>query len=365
MNVVFKILHRSLVIEFYKQNAAFFGLVFLVFFGFIKSDEHIAIGAFLVGNPETLYFLYILLLAYAVKVMLFQLSAINKSEHMFLESFFLLDRKTRILTVASTSILLLIPVLTYALFLIFLALPQGLLTAVISIILCLATLLILLALVIQHQLNRLPHEKKIFQIRFFSRLTLPACLFYIAFLFRKEIVLLILSKVYSCLLLIGTTELYDTDAFDLRLLTTGVMLSIVGNVALMHKYVWFQYHSMAFTLNLPLRSFTIIRRHLLVIAILLIPEIITLFRYYPLSPDFIDALGELIFGIGLCFIMFAWMLRRQVALADFMVNVFWLLVGITFLILFSVHPLILGILMLVISANIIYIRHYQYEHSDQ
>lgn len=365
MNAVFKILHRSLVIEFYKQNAAFFGLLLLVFFGFVKSNEHIAIGAFLVGNPEALFFLYILWMAYTVKVLLFQLPVINKPEHQFLESFFLLDRKTKILAVSSTSVLLLIPVLAYAMFLIFLALPEGQLTAIISIILCLFILLLSLALVILYQLNRLPHEKKIFQIRFFSRIALPAYLFFLTYLFRKESVMLILSKVYSCLLIIGTSALYATDTFDLRLLTTGVMLSVVGNVALLHKYVRFHYHSMAFTFNLPFSSFSIIGRHIVVIAILLIPEILTLIRHYPLSPGILDISGVLVFGLSLCFIMFAWMLRRQVALADFMVIVFWLVVVTTFFILFSIHPLILGILILAISVIITYIRHDKFEYADQ
>lgn len=364
MKAVFRILHRSLVVEFYKQNAAFFGLILLVLFGFVKSNEHIAIGAFFVGNPEALFFLYIPWLAYTAKVLLFQLPVINKPEHHFLESFFVLDLKTKILAVTSTSVSLLIPVLAYAIFLLFLALPEGQFTAVISITICLTMLITLMASTILYWLNRLPHEKKIFQIRLFKRIPLPASLFFITFIIRKEIVMLILSKVYSCLLIIGTSALYATDNFDLRLLTTGVMLSAVGNVALLHKYISFQYQSMAFTLNLPLSTFTIISRHILVIVILSIPEIFTLFRYYPLSPEIMDISGILVFVVGLSFLMFAWMLSRQVALADFMVNVFWLVVIMTFFVLFSVHPLILGILMLVISVMITYIRHDQYEHAE-
>ena len=122
---------------------------------------------------------------------------------------------------------------------------------------------------------------------------------------------------------------------------------------------------MAFTLNLPFSSLTIIGRHILVITILLIPEMLTLFRHYPLSPEIMDIAGIFVFGLGLCFIMFALMISRQVALADFMVNVFWFVVVVTFFVLFSVHPLILGILMLVISVIITYIRHDQYEHAGQ
>jgi hypothetical protein len=59
MTSVLKVLNRCLVVEFYRQNAGFFGLLFLILFGFIKAGEHIAIGSFLVANPTTLVFLYL------------------------------------------------------------------------------------------------------------------------------------------------------------------------------------------------------------------------------------------------------------------------------------------------------------------
>lgn len=58
MRPVLNVINRCIVIEFYKQNAAFFGLILLVFFGFIKAQEHIAIGSFLIANPVALFYLY-------------------------------------------------------------------------------------------------------------------------------------------------------------------------------------------------------------------------------------------------------------------------------------------------------------------
>jgi len=364
MKVVSNIIQRGLVVEFYKQNAAFFGLILLVFFGFIKSSEHIAIGSFLVNNPESLLFVYALWMAYAVKVVLFLLPAINRPENQFLANYFLLNPFTKYMVSWTSVLVLLIPVIMYGVFLMSLSAMQGHVLPIFSILACLFMLITILALLVNNQLNRLPHEKKIFQFRPFKKITIAPEFFFISFLIRNEIVLLILTKIYGALLIIGSSALYQTDDFDLRLLTTGVLLAAVGNVAILHKYVWFQYQPMAFSLNLPIAFFKIVVRQIITFFILLLPEFMVLLRHYPLEPGIYDVFGLLFFPVGLCYLMYGWMIWKNTTLSDFIIVVFWLIVLSTFFILFSVHPAILGIFTLVLSVIITYFRHYQYEHLE-
>lgn len=364
MRAVLKILHRSLVIEFYKHNAAFFGLIILVFFGFIRGNEHLIIGAFLVSNPGALFFLYALWLVYSIKVILFLKPEIHKSQNSFLESFLLLSNKVKFTSLYSVSLFILAPVLFYGSFLMFLAISKSHFLTVFSITGFILLLSLGLSAYIHYQLHRLPHEKQVFQLRFFKKITLAPKLFYISFLLRKEVVLFILTKIYTCLLIIGTSALYTTDDFDLRLLATGVLLATVGNVTIMHKYVWFQYQPLAFSLNLPRTYSNIIMSQIMSIIIVSIPEIVVLFRHYPISMNVLNIIGLLLLVIGLNHFMYAWMIRQQVELSNFIVVVFWIVVFTTFFILFSVHPLLIGIFLLAISMIIIYFRHYQYEHTD-
>lgn len=364
MTATLKIIHRSLVLEFFKQNAAFFGLILLVFFGFIKSSEHIAIGNFLVNNPEALLFVYALWLTYALKIVLFLLPTVNHPEYEFLAIYLLLDRQTKIVATLSAALFFMLPVVSYDVFLISLCVLVGNVIPIISLLGSLTVLVVLLALYINYLLARLPHEKRTFQFRAFKKITMPPQFFFISFLIRREVVLLIFTKLYGILLIISSTVLYRTDDFDLRVLTTGVLLSAVGNVAIIYKYVWFQYHPMAFSLNLPISFFKIALRQIITFAILLIPEFLVLLRHYPLDPGFYDISGLLLFSIGLCYLMFAWMIRKQTALSDFMIAVFWIIVLTTFFILFSIHPVILGFFMLAISLIITYIRYFRYEHLE-
>ncbi len=364
MTSVFHIINRCIVVEFYKQNAAFFGLIFLILFGFIKSGEHIAIGSFLVATPSALYYLYILWLVYLIKVILFIIPAINKEDNHFMEVFCLLPMKLKINTVTLASVQLLMPIIAYALFLISLAFPHAFYISIFSLALSLCIFISVISYFFYAKLNALPHEKVTFQIRVFNKITIPSFLFFIEHMLRKEIVLLLLSKFYVCALLIGTSILYTTDQFDLRLLTIGVLLAFVGNVAIVHKYVWFRHYQMAFLKNLPLPLFTRLSSQVITFTVLLIPEFLVLSRHYPLEPHFLDITGIVLFGISLTLLMYALLLIKQAELSDFMIVMFWIVVVTTFLILFSIHPLILALLYLFISIPTIYIRHYKFEYVE-
>jgi hypothetical protein len=318
----------------------------------------------LVNNSESLLFVYALWVAYALKVVLFLLPAINRPENQFLANYFLLDPLTKITAACTSVLVLLIPMIMYGVFLISLSAMEGFIFPVFSIVACLLILIATLTLLVNNQLNRLPHEKKIFQLRLFKKMTLAPEFFFISFLARNEIVLLMLSKIYGVLLIIGSSAMYRTGDFDLRVLSTGVLLAAVGNVAILHKYVWFQYQPMVFSLNLPISFFKIALRQIITIFILLLPEFVVLFRHYPLDAVAYDVFGLLLFPVALCYLMYAWMILRQKTLSEFMVVVFWLIVLTTFFILFSVHPAVLGVFVLAISVIITYFRHYRYEHRE-
>lgn len=364
MRPVFNVLNRCLVIEFYKQNAAFFSLILLVFFGFIKAPEHIAIGTFLVSSPVTLFYLYAIWLIYGIKVILFVLPTIGKKENQFLESYYLLPLKLKVTTASLITFALLIPIVGYSIFLILIAIPDDLYLSIISLVSSLLIILSGISFLLIRKLNNLPHETSFFQIKLFKKLSLPPFMFFIEHLVRKEIVLLLLSKLYVCALIIGTALLYQTDTFDLRVLTTGVLFAVVGNLTLVHKFAWFQFKHMAFFRNLPHSFLQLFIRQSITFAILLLPEFIVLFRHYPIAPHFWDILGILLFGFSIYNLLYALFLIHPVELSKFMIPIFWILILTTFIILFSIHPLMLGGLYLLISIITTYFRHDQFEYIE-
>lgn len=364
MKPVLKVIIRCIVIEFYKQNAAFFGLILLVFFGFIKAQEHIAIGSFLVSNPVALFYLYAIWLLYGIKIILFVLPAINKKENEFLESFFLLSLKLKIATTSLAAFALLVPILAYSIFLILLSIPHGLYLSIISLLSSLFIILSGISFLLIKKLNVLPHETTFFQFRFFKKLSLPPFMFFIEHLVRKEIVLLLLTKFYVCALIIGTSLLYRTDNFDLRVLTTGVLFAFFGNATLVDKFVWFQFKQMVFFRNLPQSFLQLLIRQSITFAILLLPEIMVLLRYYPIEPQLMDMVGILLFGFSIYYLIYSILLIKPIELSKLMVPIFWIVILTTFIILFSIHPLFLGLLYLFISLFIIYFRYDQVEYSE-
>lgn len=362
MAAIFKVINRCLVVEFYKQNVAFFGLIFLVLFGFLKTSEHLAIGAFFVSNPASLFYLYLLWLAYTIKVVLFVFPTIHKTENQFLDVFCLFSIKDKIAATLASAITLLLPCMAYALFLILLAIHQNRVISMVSLFFASLLFCIFLTIILLKKLNSLPQEKSTLRIKQFKTFTKPSFLFFIEHLSRNEFVLFSLSKIYVCGLIIGTSILYGTDQYDMRLWSIGVLLAFVGNVAIVQKYLAFQYHEMQFSNNLPLSYLRRIGQISITVLLFLLPEVLVTLRYLPQEFNFMDFSGLLLFGFSLNLLMYGLYLWQVVDLGRFMNSIFWLVVITTFLILFSVQPWILGALNLLISMTIIHYRQYEYEH---
>ena len=365
MTSVLSVLNRCLAVEFYRQNAGFFGLLILVVFGFIKTSEHLAIGAFLVANPATLLFLYVIWILYGIKVALFVRPAISKKENSFLAVFALLPIHIKLKSALGVSLTLVLPVIAYGAFLITLAIPHQFYSAIASILLALATLVIGLSLFIFIRLRNSHSEKIYLHIPLFSKIARSSWLFFIEYLLRKDPVLFTLSKAYSCLVIIGTSALYKTDQFDLRLITTGILLSFVGNVSILHKYCWFLYQKLKFTLNRPISFARFTANQLELLMLILVPETIVVLRYYPLPPNTADIIGLVLFGLGITVLSFSFLLLKQIELSQFITRIFWLIVLSTFLILFSIHPLILGFLYLFIAIAILYFWRFRFEYIEK
>jgi len=361
MKPILKVLLRCLPIEFYKQNVAFFGLIFLILFGFIKASEHLAIGTFLVANSSTLVFLYLLWIAYSIKIFLFANSILIKKKNSFLEVFYLLKLRIKTKAILIISLFFLFPTIAYAAFLIAIATSFGFTISIISIATFLSFNVITLSVVLINKLDKIHYEKRNIEFRLLRKIAIPSWLFFIAYLLRKEPVLLILSKAYSCLIIIGTAALYHTDQFDLRVLSTGILLSFVGNSAILHKYIWFVYQRMQYALNMPQSFLGYWSTQFATITLLLMPEIIALIRYYPIDPVPYDIIGVLFFGVAINVLIFALLLMKQQELSDFMSRVFWLIIISTFLILFSIHPLIMAFLYIFIATTMMYFHRFKFE----
>jgi len=77
-----------------------------------------------------------------------------------------------------------------------------------------------------------------------------------------------------------------------------------------------------------------------------------------------DIAGLIIFGSGICMLIFSINLIKEANMEKMMTWMFWLIVGATFLILFSIHPMVLGALSLGAYSAVLKGRHYRFEFSE-
>ncbi len=136
-------------------------------------------------------------------------------------------------------------------------------------------------------------------------------------------------------------------------------------MAILHRYIWFSFHRLAIARNMPTSFTRLILSHVYTYAILLTPEFIVLLRHYPLNLNFMDVSGVLVFGMGVVFLMYSLMLVKQVELSKAITYIFWLVVLTTFIILFFIHPLVLGFFFFFLSLTIIYLRHDKFEYIEK
>jgi len=78
----------------------------------------------------------------------------------------------------------------------------------------------------------------------------------------------------------------------------------------------------------------------------------------------LDVAGLVVFGSGLCMLIFSINLLKEADMEKMMIWMFWMIVGTTFLILFSMHPMALGALSLGIYSIVLKVRHYQFEFTE-
>jgi hypothetical protein len=74
--------------------------------------------------------------------------------------------------------------------------------------------------------------------------------------------------------------------------------------------------------------------------------------------------GLFAFGSGICMLILSINLLKEADMEKMMIWMFWMIVGATFMILFSIHPMALGVLSLGIYSIVLKVRHYQFEFTE-
>lgn len=359
MKSLFRIFNLTIIKEYYRQNAVFIFAVMMFAFGFLRAIEHITFIKNVLKYPSLLGLVFVAWALHGLKVTLFTLRLLEAKQNEFLYHARLFPPLKRFLVLCLLQFSLIQLTFLYALAMIKFGIEDKQWLAVGYIIVFNIALLIIGAFIYEYRIQR-PNSEQVRSKpiqQFIARFRTPGYLFFIRYLFSKQPVLLLLTKLFSCLVLMGVCNLYLTDDYDERLLTLGGLFVAAGHTVFCQQYFLFENKFLLITKNLPLNYIQRLLNYLLAYSILLLPEIIVLARNLPADVSFVYMGILVIFILSMIFLNHHVQYINNISHDAFMQRLFF--TGILFLVLIMFKiPVILMALINFSIAAFVFKKHY-------
>jgi hypothetical protein len=196
-----------------------------------------------------------------------------------------------------------------------------------------------------------------------SRFKTPSYLFFIRYLFAKQPVLLLLSKVFTCFMLIGVCGLYPTDAYDERLLALGGLFAAAGHTVFCQQFFYYENQFLSFNRNLPLSSQQRILGYSLTYSLLLIPELIVLLRNLPEGVNYLFALQLIIFILSMIFLNHHTQYINNVSTDTYLQRLFFAGILFLLLIMFKIPVILMALVNFSLAIFVFHKNYYESQSS--
>lgn len=359
MKSIFRILNLTIVKEYYRQNAVFIFAIMLFSFGFLRAIEHITIIKMALKLPSLLALTFLVWLLHTLKVILFTQRMLESKTNEFLYHIRLFSPLKRILAFGMMQFSLIQLTFLYSLWMLKIGIEEKQFVAILAIIVCNLLLILLGIFVYEYRIQR-PNSVSVTAKpiqHFLAKFQTPNYLFFIRFLFAKQPVLLLLTKLFSCFVLVGICNLYPTDAYDERLLSLGGLFAAAGHTVFCQQFFNFENQYLSFNRNLPITSPKRLFNYTLSYLILLLPEIIILARNLPDGVSYIFALKLALLILSMIFLNHHVQYINGISHDTFMQRLFFAGILFLLLIMFKI-PVILMILVNFSVAIFVFQKHY-------
>lgn len=357
------ILQKVLVNYFYKVNAGFFLFGFFVLFGLPISPVafHLSLISGIIQSQVFVAVVMLIWLLYNLKCLDYILKQLRDPRQSFLFCFNNLPAKKAWSYMFYVQVLIYMPVLMYAIAIIWFAMKkqQYLFTAEIIIfnaIVVAASAFIYFIAIQKKQLFRqitaLPGIRINLSKPFFS---IP-----LYFLWNERKQMVLVTKFFSLMLLYGFIKLYEPDHYDIRPLQLCLLLIAASHSGIIFQVRTFEEEYLAFSRNLPLKTPVRFIRMTAMYARLLLPEFILLFKGYPAHFSLADYPQLLLLVTALLSLFHVTLLLEDTETEQMMRVVFGILAACFFIILYN-PGIMLPCVMLVLSFALFNAYYYNFE----
>lgn len=364
--IVLSILQRVLVNHFYKINAGFFLFWFFVLFGVVSGGQlisyHLSLMHGMVQSPVFLACVVVIWLLYTLKCVNYITNQLNDPRQHFLSVLNRLPDGRQFLYMLYVHAMVYLPVLVYAVAVAAVAAREKYFVSMAAVAV-LNLLMIISAAWVYFSCLR----KKNTGIRIrFPRIPVPRPFFSLSLWFildeRKQ--MLLVTKIFSFLLLYAFIGLYEPDRPDLRPLLLIMSVVAVAHAAIVAQIRAFEEERLVFIKNLPVPFLRRLGMMWLQYFVLLLPEFVFMWKGFPVHFEAADVPQVLLLSISILAFFHALLLMKDTDMESYYKTVFatW---AVLFFVLLYDPGIGLALLLLVVSSAIYQSHLYDFEKKSQ
>lgn len=357
MRAAINILQKVLVNQFYSVNAGFFLFTFFVAFGIPQNvkEFHLSLIDGVIKNPSILLLVMCAWLLYNIKCLDYIIKLLIKPQQRFLYSLCSLSYARQYAYFLYVQVMVYMPVLVYTMFAIVIGLQKGYYASAAETI---AFTLAVAGLTPVLYIRALQHRPLLAGStpRVILKLGKPLFSLPLFNVWRHNKQMLVISKTFSLFLLYIFIKLYQPDHYDIRPALLCINVAAAANSAIVFEIKIFEDFFMQMQRNFPL---TLLRRFgntVLCFMLLMLPELMFLFKGYPLYFNLIDYMQLLLLCVGLLLLLYACLFTGEINMDSYIKLVFAFLAILFFIILYN-PGIVLGVAVNALALGI-YASHY-------
>ena len=368
MNTINKILKHSVAGPFYRQHAGAFLFLFFILFGIQPSfnDALKTHYAFITGILTSIIFFFIALsgwILYALKIILFFRSCLQKESYDFLYHLNALKPTKRFLLLLRLNSTMLAPLTFYGLFILGVAIKDHYIITGLSVVFLIVFLHFAATLICYVFLQKAKAIQQVVKNTILFPLPKTLFGFVLKFIFHRQFITLLIVKLlsFSCLYFFVRT---DASVFEERMLWLLYITSLIGHSIIVYKNFHFMEAELSFYRNLPVRGALTLLSLLGVYTILLLPEAWALRGLITTQGHAADYTWMMLTGPSLLLLLHSLLYTEDMGMEEFLKLLFGVWIVMIFFSLSKNHW-ILPAICFVFATIIFFISYDKYEKNTE
>jgi hypothetical protein len=283
---IIKILQKVFIIHFYKLNAGFFLFGFVVLYGIVAPgmliSYHLSLMQGMIQSYSFLGFVIFFWLLYTMKCIDYTVKQLNDPKQIFLFALHTLSNQQQFFYLLYVHTLIYLPVGLYASIVAMIAAKQGFYGSMFAVIT--SNILMMAGATYLYRI-RLQRRAFIFftlmpEIHF--RFKKQLCMLPLWFLMNHRKQMLLITKIFSLLLLYAFTNLYEPEQYDVRPILLIMLMIAMAHCTIVLQIRQFEESFLSFNRNLPVSILKRFVGMLWMFIILLLPEFLFVWKAFPI-----------------------------------------------------------------------------------